>query len=74
MKREITINPDTGFGYIPKELRDEGLKGKVPLLANALTVTMVKPNAKLGDIRESLLTQLKDIELRIRIYGEDAIL
>jgi len=55
-------------------MREEGLVGQVPVLSNALTATMVKPDAKLKDIRESLLTQLKDIELRISVYGEDTTL
>jgi len=74
MRREIKIEERTGLAYIPKEVREEGIVGKVPALSNALTITLVKPGAKLKQIRESLLTQLKDLDLRMEIYGEDSTL
>jgi len=65
----ISIDEKTGITYFPKELRKVGFVGRVEVLPNALTVTLVRPGASLADVEKSLKIVLQDIELR-RQYGE----
>ena len=53
-----------GVTYIPDELRNDGFKGKVDYLANAKTVTLMKPGATLEEVEKSLRIILLDIKLR----------
>lgn len=53
-----------GVTYIPDELRNDGFKGHVEYLANAKTVTLMKPGATLEEVEKSLKIILQDIELR----------
>lgn len=71
MKGKIKINPDTGIAYIPDNIRNEGFKGEVELLANAKTVTLFLPGASLEEIEESLNIILQDIRLRIGKVGNE---
>lgn len=64
MKRKITINPEARIAYIPKELIDQGLSGELDGYANAVTLTIVSPNASLDDVEKSLLIVLEDIRFR----------
>lgn len=64
MKRKITINPEARIAYIPKELIDQGFQGEVDGYANAVTLTIVSPNAALEDVERSLEIVLEDIRLR----------
>ena len=63
-KITIRVDPRTGVTYFPKEIRQEGFIGKVEGLANALTLTLIKPDSKLADIESSLKIILQDIALR----------
>ena len=67
MKRKITINPEARVAYIPKELIDQGLKGELDGYANAITLTIVKPEASLEDVENSLLIVLEDIRFRKKL-------
>lgn len=67
MKRKITINPEARIAYIPKELIDQGLKGELDGYANAITLTIVSPNASLDDVEKSLLIVLEDIKFRKKL-------
>jgi len=53
-----------GSTYIPDELRDDGFVGDVPYLANAATVTMMRPGVSLDQVEKSLRIILKDVALR----------
>jgi hypothetical protein len=46
---------------------EEGMVGDVDSYADAITLTIVSSGASLEDVKASLETVLKDIELRIRI-------
>lgn len=61
----IKIDKNTGFAYIPKELREQGFEGEVDMVANALTVTLIKPGVPLGRAIKSLEIVIKDLELRL---------
>lgn len=66
MKRKISINPKTGITYIPKDLIDAGYINNVELLANAITVTLVKPGTNLESVKRSLEIIIQDIDLRLQ--------
>ena len=53
-----------GVTYIPDELRNDGFTGSIDYLANAKTVTLMRPGASLDEIEESLRIILRDIKLR----------
>ncbi|MBA7525453.1 hypothetical protein ES705_17604 [subsurface metagenome] len=71
----IKIDKNTGFAYIPKELREQGFEGEVNFVDNALTVTLIKPGVPLERAIKSLEIVIKDLELRIEhekeTQGED---
>ena len=67
MKRKITINPEARIAYIPKELIDQGLSGELDGYANAITLTIVSPDASLDDVEKSLLIVLEDIKFRRKL-------
>jgi len=58
---------EKGMTYIPDELRNDGFVGDVDYLANAATVTMLKPGVPLEHALESLEIIQKDIKLRIEM-------
>jgi len=64
MKRRIRINPEARIAHIPKELIDQGFTGEVDGYANAVTLTLVKPDADLAAVKRSLEIVLEDIALR----------
>ena len=68
-KGKIKIG-DKGTTYIPDELRDDGYVGWVDFLANAKTVTLIKPGTSLEDVERSLRIILQDVKLR-RSGGEE---
>lgn len=70
MKTKIRIDPESGFAYIAKALREEGLVGEVIALANARTLTLIIPGTKLTDVRRSLEGIINDINLRIEYEDE----
>lgn len=61
----IRIDKKTGFAYIPKDVRAEGFEGDVEVIANALTLTFIKPGVTLESAIKSLEIVLKDLALRI---------
>ena len=65
MKRRIRINPKTQLAYIPDEIIREGFTDDVDAYANAITVTLVKPDSTLAEIEQSLQIVLRDIRLRM---------
>jgi hypothetical protein len=62
----IKVDKQTGMTYFPKEIRKEGFVGEVEGLPNARTFTLIRPGAKLVDVKRSLETTIQDIELRMR--------
>lgn len=65
MKRKIRINPKTQLAYIPDEIIREGFTDDVDAYANAITVTLVKPDSTLAEVEQSLQIVLQDIRLRM---------
>jgi len=65
-KTRVRINPKTGVLYIPKELLNDGFRGDVDALSNAMTFTIIHPSADLEKVKESLEITLRDIELRLK--------
>lgn len=51
--------------YWPKELLQEGFIGQMVILNDAVTATIIHPNADLDQAKRSLQLVLKDIDLRI---------
>lgn len=64
---KIRVNPEekNPRPYWPKELTDEGFVGEMIILNDALTATIIHPQATLEQAKRSLEIVLKDIELRI---------
>ena len=67
MKRKIKVNPTARIAHIPKELIEQGLYGELDGYANAVTLTIVNPEASLDDIERSLLIVIDDIRFRREI-------
>lgn len=65
MKSKIVINKNTNLAYVPKALTEAGYVGDVETIANAVTVTLIKPGTDLESVKRSLEITLQDIELRI---------
>lgn len=70
MRAKIRIDPETGFAYIAKGLREEGFVGVVVGLANARTLTLIMPGTKLADVKRSLQTIISDLDIRIEYEDE----
>ena len=66
MKKKISINPQTGISYIPKDLVSNGYIGDVEILINAVTATLIKPGTDLQSVKRSLEITIQDIELRMK--------
>lgn len=62
----IKIHKGTGLAYISEKIRAEGYVDKVECLPNAITLTLIRPGASWEDVKRSLQTVLKDIDLRIK--------
>lgn len=65
MKGKINISKQTGVAYIPVGIIKEGYHGPVATLANSCTITLLKPDTPLEEIKSSLEVVLLDIELRL---------
>lgn len=63
-KLTIKVNPKTGQNYLPRHIRDEGFTGRIEVLVNAVTVTLIKPGSDLADVNSSLNLVKRDIALR----------
>jgi len=66
MRTKIKVNPKTGVFYVPKDLLDDGFKGEMDALSNAMTFTIIHPEANLEKVKESLEIMLRDIDLRLK--------
>jgi len=53
-----------GVTYLPDSLRNDGFKGSIDYIANAKTVTLMRPGATLDEVEKSLRIVLQDIKLR----------
>lgn len=62
MRTKIKVHSETGFAYIPKEVREHGFEGEVESVANHFTWTWIKPGASLEQIQRSLQVMIADIE------------
>ena len=72
MKRKLKIADTFPHRlYLPKEIADDGFTGEVEVLADAFTVTILKPGISLEKIKESLELVLRDIELRMKEHIEE---
>lgn len=69
-KFSIKVDKKTGQTYLPRDIRNEGFTGEVDGLANAVTVTLIKPGAKLSAVQKSLEIILDDVSLRLRLEEE----
>lgn len=64
MRRKIQVY-EGGTAYIGKQAVDEGYKGEIDALFNAVTITLVKPNTDLKSVIRSLEITIQDIKLRM---------
>ncbi len=55
-----------GHAYFGDSTQEAGYIGEVDTLPNAVTIVVIKPNAKLEDVKRSLEISLQDIDLRIK--------
>ncbi len=55
-----------GLAYFGDATEAAGYIGVVDTLPNAVTIVIIKPNAKLEDVKRSLEISLQDIELRMK--------
>jgi len=69
MRKTLRVNPKTHLVCVPSPMVEEGMVGDVESYANAVTLTLVSPGASLEDVKASLETVIKDVELRMRIEG-----
>ncbi len=65
MKRKVNIY-STGHAFLGKNVPDDGYKGEVDAIFNAVTITIIKPNTTLEDVIRSLEITIEDIKLRIK--------
>jgi predicted DNA-binding transcriptional regulator len=65
MKRTIKIYK-TGHAYLGEEVANQGYNGDVEALFGAVTITLIKPNTILEDVKRSLEITIQDIELRLK--------
>lgn len=55
-----------GHAYFGDSTEEAGYIGEVDTLPNAVTIVVIKPKAKLEDVKRSLEISLQDIDLRIK--------
>lgn len=65
MKRKIQVY-EGGVAYLGKHASEDGYKGEVDALFNAVTITLVKPGTDLESVIRSLEITIDDVKLRIR--------
>jgi len=51
--------------YFPQELVRNGFVGEMEIIGDAMTATIIHPNANLVQVKKSLQIILQDIDLRI---------
>lgn len=72
-KVTIKIDPKTGQNYLPRDVRKSGFVGEVEAFGSAVTLTLIRPGARVGDILVSLrLTSAEIGLLRGRIGSSGA--
>lgn len=71
MIKKVKFYP-RGRAYFGDDVENAGYKGDVPTIPNAITITVIKPNSKLIDVKRSLEITLQDIELRIK-QGQETV-
>ena len=64
MQTTINVHP-SGFAFFRKDVMAAGYVGKLNVIASPVTLTIIKPNSKLIDVKRSLEITLQDIKLRI---------
>lgn len=64
-KIRVDKNAKNPRPYWPRELKDEGFVGELTILNDALTATIIHPQATLEQVKRSLALVLKDVELRM---------
>ena len=57
---------ETGHAFFGREVIKNGYLGDLDTIANAVTITVIKPDTSLEDVKRSLEITIQDIELRIR--------
>ena len=70
MRDKVKVQPNSTV-WLGKKSLDEGFIGEVPRLANFFTQTLVRPGTSLADVKDSLETIIRDVDGRIREFGED---
>jgi hypothetical protein len=71
MKKVLRINPRTHLLCVPGEMVEEGMIGDVDAYIETVAMVVVKPGACLSDVKSSLETIIKDLELRERLEKTD---
>lgn len=66
-RTKIKVDNNSGLGYFPKEIRDEGFVGELEGFPNAVTLTLLKPGTTWEQARDSLKIMLRDLDLRISV-------
>jgi len=61
----IWVNPKTGQNYLPRDIRNDGFRGKVECVVSSITLLLIKPSSKLADVHASLRIIRDDIALRM---------
>jgi len=64
MQTSINVHK-TGMSFFRKSVVEEGYVGKLDMIANAVTLTIIKPNTSLIDVKRSLEITLQDVKLRM---------
>jgi hypothetical protein len=67
MRCKFKVHPQARTIYLTRDVIEEGFQGKLDGYRNAVTLTLVHPQASLEDIEASLKVVLDDIELRKRL-------
>jgi len=62
----------SGHAFFSKKVADDGYVGGVDTIANAVTITIIKPHASLKAVKRSLEITIQDIELRMEQEQEGA--
>ena len=67
MRRRFKIPGKARTIYLSRDVVKDGFEGEVDGYANAVTLTLVHPEASLEDVEDSLKVVLGDIRLRRKI-------
>jgi len=73
MRRRFKIHGKARTIYLSRDVVRDGFEGEVDGYANAVTLTLVHPEANLEDIEDSLNVVLDDIRLRRRMLQKPAM-